>query len=59
MPECEYCLGEFSSKSAVNYHKKTARYCLGLRNKECEYLCDNCNKYLALNINYKYTTINV
>ena len=49
MVSCEYCKKEFSSKSSLNYHKKTTQYCLkiqkenGVENKQ-EYECQICLK---------------
>lgn len=44
--ECSYCKKKFSSKSSLNSHQKTTKYCLKLRDdsklnhfKKCEY-CD-------------------
>lgn len=45
---CEFCNKNFSTKSILNVHKKTARYCLekqGLNNKE--YKCNFCSKILS------------
>ncbi len=48
---CEYCKKEYSSQSALNYHKKTAKFCLSLQKtnntKETElqfYKCNYCEK---------------
>jgi hypothetical protein len=40
--ECQFCKKSFSSKSAVTYHQKTAKYCLkiqGKDNADKEYIC--------------------
>lgn len=44
--KCEYCNKEFSSISNLNNHKKFAKYCLQLQNKEIidSFYCDNCDK---------------
>jgi hypothetical protein len=45
--ECQYCKRILSSKSALNHHQKTAKYCLALRGKQQEiasYSCLNCDK---------------
>ena len=31
--ECEHCNKTFSSKSSLNYHKNSAKYCLEIQNK--------------------------
>ena len=64
---CEYCNKKLSSLSALNYHKKSAKYCINIQNKkilkepETEIIiennqCEHCsilfsNKY-CLNIHY-------
>jgi len=44
--KCEYCETVLSSRSALNHHKKTTKYCLVLQNKILEdvsiYKCDDC-----------------
>ena len=44
--ECEHCEKILSSRSALNHHKNTAKYCLILQNKILEevlsYRCDDC-----------------
>lgn len=45
---CEYCNTPFSSKSNLNAHKKTAKYCIqqqGLSHDQ--FMCDYCQKTLA------------
>jgi hypothetical protein len=45
---CEYCKKEFSSKSSLNNHKKTAKFCLKLQNKKEDdinnFKCEYCDK---------------
>ena len=42
---CEYCDNEFSSLSALNYHKNTAKYCLEKQGKDTENIkCSFCSK---------------
>jgi LysM repeat protein len=46
--ECSYCKNIFSSKSGLNTHQKTAKYCLSLRNILVEdYKCDSCRKVFS------------
>ena len=33
---CEFCLQEFSSRSSLNFHQKTAKYCLEKQGKKNE-----------------------
>ena len=47
--ECQYCHREFKTKSSLNLHIKTARYCIKLRKKpipdnEHIHTCEYCNK---------------
>ena len=44
--ECDFCSKLFSSLSSLNYHKKTAKYCLLIQNVESESKnsCEYCNK---------------
>jgi len=44
--ECEYCKHSFSTKSSLNYHKKTARYCLKKQpdSEDNNYNCSACTK---------------
>ena len=52
---CEYCNKQFNSISNINYHKKTARYCLDIQNKNniitehIIYECNICNKQFNRN----------
>jgi len=43
---CEFCNNKFSSLSALNTHKKTAKYCLEIQNKNIDhaFICNYCNK---------------
>ena len=41
--ECQYCKKTFSSKSSLNNHQKTAKYCIKLQNNTNEILCFNCD----------------
>jgi hypothetical protein len=42
---CEYCNNSFANVSALNKHKKTAKYCLVLQNNEVNiYTCNKCEK---------------
>jgi DNA-directed RNA polymerase subunit RPC12/RpoP len=52
--KCEFCKNAFSTKTNLNYHKKTANYCLKLRNKEHKekYKCSICDKEYALKDSY-------
>jgi DNA-directed RNA polymerase subunit RPC12/RpoP len=43
--KCEYCDKVFSTLSNLNYHKKTAKFCISIQqNKKTEYKCEHCNK---------------
>jgi len=55
MPKCKYCKNSFSSKSVLNKHIKTAKYCLKLRNvKSDEKLrCEGCGKYSTTKYNFE------
>jgi len=52
MHKCEYCLKELGTKSALNIHKKSAKYCIQLQGKnitEIEtFICNFCNKEFTL-----------
>ena len=43
---CEYCQRTFASKSSLNYHQKTAKYCLKIQGKSesGKYQCAFCDK---------------
>lgn len=48
--ECEYCKTKLTSLSSLNYHKKTAKYCLQLRNQNNNnFICEFCRKGFASN----------
>ncbi len=44
--ECQFCKNVFSTKTSLNNHQKTAKYCLKLRDvkSETSYKCDGCGK---------------
>ncbi len=44
--ECQYCHNKFVSKTSLNNHQKTAKYCLKLRDVKVEnsYKCHACGK---------------
>ena len=43
--KCEFCGNEFSNKTSLNSHQKTAKYCLDLRNEQVTlYSCEHCKK---------------
>jgi cell division protein FtsB len=45
MLQCQFCNKDFTSKSNLNYHKKTAKFCLELQGKSAqEFTCEFCNK---------------
>ena len=43
--KCSYCENNFSTKTSLNNHQKTAKYCLKLQNKDIQYKykCESCN----------------
>jgi hypothetical protein len=49
--KCEYCASQLKSTSALNYHKKNAKYCLAIQGKEkenkIEFKCYKCSKKLV------------
>jgi len=59
MSQCEFCQNTYTSISALNYHKKTAKYCLKIQNEInsrvslVPYLCEFCNKEFTKQIKYK------
>lgn len=58
MIECTYCKNIFPTRSALNRHQKTAKYCIQLRNvskliEPEEYRCDKCNKEFIRKDHYK------
>ena len=44
--ECKFCKNIFSTKSGLNTHMTTAKYCLKIQGKDkiTKYKCENCNK---------------
>ena len=53
--KCSYCKNDFSSKSILNYHQKTAKYCLKIQESkgvEIKYLfqCEFCYKNMSQQI---------
>jgi prefoldin subunit 5 len=43
MYNCEYCKTVFKSISSLNLHKKSAKYCLNIQNKNVEdFICEYC-----------------
>ena len=48
---CEFCNNIFSTQNNLNYHKKTAKYCLVIqgKKKDCKYACLGCSKTFARN----------
>ena len=58
---CEYCKKKYSSKSNLNNHQKTAKYCLKIQNElglsSCEnksYRCKYCDKTFSSNQRLNY-----
>jgi uncharacterized Zn-finger protein len=54
MHYCQFCNQQFTAKSSLNTHQKTAKYCLDLQKKEPKNLnfsCDFCNKNFTTNSN--------
>jgi hypothetical protein len=49
--ECQYCKNTFSTKTSLNTHQKTAKYCLAIRNLKLEgdFVCRNCDKIFGRN----------
>jgi hypothetical protein len=49
--ECKYCKNNFTTKTSLNNHQKTAKYCMSLRNIKIEqsYKCDGCGKIFSRN----------
>ena len=51
MTKCEFCNTEFKNISALNFHKKSDRYCLKIQNKDDskimkEFICEFCDTKL-------------
>jgi hypothetical protein len=61
--ECKFCKNIFSTKSGLNTHMTTAKYCLKIqgKNKTTKYKCENCNKYFSTttNLNRHHQKCNV
>uniref|UniRef100_A0A6C0JMR7 C2H2-type domain-containing protein n=1 Tax=viral metagenome TaxID=1070528 RepID=A0A6C0JMR7_9ZZZZ len=54
--ECKFCHNKLSSKSALNTHQKTARYCLKIQGKtdiKGSFICKVCDKNFLNNNRYK------
>jgi len=51
--KCNFCNKIFSSKSSLNMHQKTTKYCLKLQGKkeELTFECKYCNKKFTLKVN--------
>ena len=51
--ECNFCNKIFASKSSLNVHQKTTKYCLKLqgKNEEKNFECEYCNKIFTVKIN--------
>ncbi len=54
--KCDFCNKEFKSTSSLNYHQKTAKYCLDIQGKEIgkEYKCEYCEKIFSTKQNLNY-----
>jgi len=54
--KCDFCNKEFKTTSSLNYHQKTAKYCLGMQGKDIvkEYKCENCEKIFSTKQNLSY-----
>ena len=49
--DCQYCKKTFSSKSSLNNHQKTAKYCLKLQDSNMEivnFKCEYCDNYFTI-----------
>jgi len=53
--ECQFCKNIFSTKTNLNSHQKTAKYCLKIQGIEVEkkYECKWCNKSFAIFSNFE------
>ena len=47
--KCEFCSNEFTSKTSLTHHQKTAKYCIVLQgiDKDTNFVCLNCGKKLS------------
>lgn len=47
--KCDFCNKEFKSISSLNYHQRTAKYCLEIQGKDIgeEYKCEYCEKIFS------------
>ena len=48
--QCEFCNKPFSTISNLNHHKKTAKYCIKLQNREdnqFEFKCKSCERFFS------------
>ena len=51
--EWQYCKKTLKNKSSLNYHQKTAKYCLKIQCKESTiYTCKDCDKNLSTKQHY-------
>lgn len=52
---CEFCNKSFATKSNLNLHKETARFCLQIQGKTNEsFKCDICQQVFTTNTNLKH-----
>ena len=50
--DCRFCKKIFSTKSSLNNHQKTAKYCLSLQDKYLQitkFNCEFCDKHFTSN----------
>jgi len=54
--KCNFCNKDFKSTSSLNYHQKTAKYCLEIQGKDIaqEYLCNHCEKIFSTKQNLSF-----
>lgn len=48
--KCNFCEKEFSNKSSLNNHQKTAKYCLEKQGLVSSFKCDGCDKLFGTNL---------
>lgn len=59
---CNYCKKSYSSLSALNYHQKSAKFCLDIQKKNNQnetnenFICEYCNKTFTVKVNFKAHT---